>query len=151
MNNNYDLKDRLTGDELIVYNLIEKTKEITDLSAPRTSGRITQQQIANSAEWLGSHPEEAELKIDHRQTTLRKVRQIIRTLRLTHGAKILSDKKGYYFPANNSEVTEYIQRLEKVARAQSLAWLETYSAMKVNFGAYSEYFEAKYDQLKLEL
>ena len=53
----------LTDDEQCILNLISST-----------NNRITQQEIAASQRWLGSHPVH---EIDRRESTLRKIRQVI--------------------------------------------------------------------------
>ena len=121
----------MTQDEKIVYDLIVNS-----------TGRITQLQIAKSAAWLGSHPvHEAHLDIDHQQSTLRKIRQIIRDLRIKHKLFILSDVKGYWIMKDRSEAIEYVTRVERTAKAQAKAWYTTYQSMRRNFGINSDYFE----------
>ena len=98
----------LTDDEQCILNLISST-----------NNRITQQEIAASQRWLGSHPVH---EIDRRESTLRKIRQVIRDLRIKKGYMILSDAKG-------------------MAKSQARAWFETYNAMRKNFNLSSDYFE----------
>lgn len=120
----------LNYEEQIVYNLIKDAQ------------RITQQEIAKSNNWLGYHSKhESHLFINPNETTLRKVRQIIRNLRIKRGIPILSDKYGYWIPKHNSEAIEYLNRIEKMAKAQAKAWNETYMAMKSNFNVSSNYFD----------
>lgn len=121
----------MNSEEIIVYQLIKNSP-----------GRITQLQICRSGAWVGSHPKhEAHLPIDHEQSTLRKVRQIIRDLRLKQNLPIISDKDGYWIPTTQGEAEEYILRIERTARAQAKAWNETYSAMNKMFNVRSNYFE----------
>lgn len=130
MNN---MENNLSAEETTVLQLITAADK-----------RITQLQIARSAQWLGSHPEhEKDLNINHEQTTLRKIRQIIRNLRVEKECLILSDKKGYWLIKEPWEATEYIQRIEKMAKAQARAWFETYRAMQKNFNnsIHSDYFD----------
>lgn len=117
----------LTQDEQSVLNLIYNSKH-----------RITQQEIADSERWLGSHPE---FEIEKRESTLRKIRQIIRDLRIKKGYMILSDAKGYWIMKDRQEAIEYCERIERMAKAQAKAWFETYNAMRKNFGLNSIYFE----------
>ncbi len=103
--------------------------------------RITQLEISRSNQWLGSHPKHEEhLNIDHQQSTLRKVRQIIRDLKINHGVMILSDRNGYWIAKDRAEIVEYLTRIEKTAKAQAAAWFRTYKAMKNNYGVESDYF-----------
>lgn len=102
-------------------------------------GKLTQRDIAKSEAWMGSHPRFEDYSVT--DTTLRKVRQIIRDLRLNHNAPILSDRDGYWIPSREEEVTEYLDRIEQEAKAQTKAWFETYKAMKFTFGATSDFFE----------
>ena len=128
----------LTPEEQIVYDLISNSK------------RITQIQIAKSAKWLGHHPKhEAHLNIPPKASTLRKIRQIVRDLRIKRNVLILSDDEGYWVVNNRDEAVEYLQRIEKMAKAQAKAWHETYSAMRKNFNINSDYFDSQSIQLQL--
>ena len=103
---------------------------------------ITQRDLAKSEAWLGCHETHEGDKVQNpSETTLRKVRQIIRDLRLKHNAPILSDRDGYWIPSDSREVQEYLQRIEQEARSQAAAWFETYKAMKGTFGVQSAFFE----------
>ncbi len=117
----------LTIEESIVLELIS--------NAPQ---RITQQDIAKSSRWLGSHPK---YETERQETTLRKIRQIIRDLRIKHYYMILSDAKGYWMMKDKIEAIEYCDRIERMAKSQAKAWFETYNAMKKNFGLKSQYFD----------
>jgi len=118
----------LTKDQRLVYDLIVNS-----------GGRITQLDIARKAPSLGSHERhEGYLSME---STLRKVRQIIRDLRIKNGLFILSDRKGYWIMRNDEEKREYLTRLEKQARASAKAYHVTYECMKRNCGMRSEYFE----------
>lgn len=124
-----NILNKLNDDEKLVFGLLSDTK------------KITQFQISKTEQWLGSHPiHEADLNINHRESTLRKIRQIIRDLRTKHGLMILSDRKGYWIMKNKAEAIEYLERIEKVAKSQAKAWFETYKSMQKNFKLNSEYF-----------
>ena len=118
----------LTNDQKLVYDLIVNS-----------GSRITQLEIARKAPSLGSHERhEGYLSME---STLRKVRAIIRDLRIKNGLFILSDRRGYWIMKSDSEKREYLQRLEKTAKASAKAYYVTYEAMKRNMGIKSEYFE----------
>ena len=118
----------LTNDQKTVYDLIVNS-----------NGRITQLDIARKAPSLGSHERhEGYLSME---STLRKVRQIIRDLRIKNGLFILSDRKGYWIMKSPEEKIEYLTRLEKQAKASAKAYFVTYECMKRNGGMKSEYFE----------
>jgi len=117
----------LTDDEQCVLNLISSANH-----------RITQQEIANSERWLGSHPIH---EVDRTESTLRKIRQVIRDLRIKKGYMILSDSNGYWIMKNRQEAIEYCKRIERMAKSQARAWFETYNAMKKNFNLTSDYFD----------
>lgn len=106
-------------------------------------GKVTQREIAQSEHWLGSHPKFEDFQTS--ETTLRKVRQVIRDLRLKHNAPILSDRDGYWMPTTEGEVTEYLARIEQEAKAQTKAWFETYKAMKSTFSVNSSFFDSMED------
>ena len=118
---------QLTYDEQCVLNLISNS-----------AYRITQQEIADSERWLGSHPIH---EIDKKESTLRKIRQIIRDLRIKKGYMILSDSNGYWLMKNRQEAVEYCERIERMAKSQAKAWFETYNAMRKNFNLTSDYFD----------
>ena len=118
---------QLTNDEQCVLNLISNANH-----------RITQQEIADSERWLGSHPIH---EIDRKESTLRKIRQVIRDLRIKGGYMILSDAKGYWIMKDKQEAIEYCERIERMAKSQAKAWFETYNAMRKNFNLSSDYFE----------
>lgn len=121
---------------------------LTELAA---NGKLTQRELANRLPLLGCHKRfEGEVIPEARQfeTTLRKVRQIIRTLRLTYGQPILSDSKGYWICNNPDEAAEVLARMERTAKAQARAWNETYIGMRNVFNIKSKFFEG---QLSLEL
>ena len=117
----------LTDDEQCVLNLISSA-----------AYRITQQEIADSEKWLGSHPIH---EYDRTESTLRKIRQIIRDLRIKQGYMILSDSNGYWLMKNKQEAVEYCERIERMAKSQAKAWFETYNAMRKNFNLTSDYFD----------
>ena len=117
----------LNNDEQCVLNLISNS-----------AYRITQQEIADSERWLGSHPIH---EIDRSESTLRKIRQIIRDLRIKKGYMILSDSNGYWLMKNRQEAVEYCERIERMAKSQAKAWFETYNAMRKNFNLTSDYFD----------
>lgn len=118
---------QLTNDEKAILNLISSANH-----------RITQEEIAKSEKWLGSHPE---YEVEKRESSLRKIRQVIRDLRIKKGYMILSDAKGYWLMKDRKEAIEYCERIERVAKSQAKAWFETYNAMRKNFGLNSQYFE----------
>lgn len=104
--------------------------------------KVTQRDIAKSERWLGCNKKhELDIVKDPKETTLRKVRQIVRDLRVTHRAPILSDRKGYWIPLTFSEVNQYLVRIEGEAKAQAAAWFETYRAMQKTFEVESKFFE----------
>jgi len=125
------MRTELTTEEKIVYDLIIGVGD----------GRITQLQIAKLAPQLGSHEKhEGYLTLD---STLRKIRQIIRDLRIKKFLFILSDKRGYWVMQERGEAVKYIQRVEKTARSQAKAHYTTYQCMRRNFGINSDYFETQ--------
>lgn len=120
-------KSKLNAKELVVYELIE-------------AGTITQLQIAKSAKWLGCHEVHESHLHEKQASTLRQIRQIVRDLRINHGAKILSSRNGYFICHSNEEAIEYLNRMEVTAKAQAKAWMVTYNTMRQIFNVESEYF-----------
>jgi hypothetical protein len=102
--------------------------------------RITQLEIAKKV-FVGSHEVHENYKAS--ESTLRKVRQIIRDLRIKHCLQILSDANGYWIMNDIEEAKKYLNRIEQTAKAQAKAWVITYNSMKRNFGIKNEYFEAQ--------
>lgn len=103
---------------------------------------ITQRNIARTSPWLGCHPtHEADIAINKFETTTRKVRAVVRSLRINHRLPILSSIKGYWLPTEEAEVRAYLARTEKQAQAASNACLETYYAMRDTLGVTSEVLE----------
>ena len=126
---------KLTPEERAVMTVLWKKWQ-------NNEGRVTQMEIAKTEPWLKCH-EKYELGVVPRpdETTLRKVRQIVRDLRVVMFAPILSDRNGYWIPSNEREVKEYLDRVESEAKAQIKSWLETGRAMKVAFGMTSEFLD----------
>lgn len=128
-----------------------KPEPVLNLSADESavltvirSGKHTQAQIAAKVA-VGWHPKhEAHLPITD-DSTLRKVRQIIRDLRLNHKVKILSDIDGYWITDDIKEAKEYLKRIEKTAKAQAKAHMVTYHMMRNLFGISSDYFDKHND------
>ena len=117
----------LTNEEKAIYDLI--------VASP---GRITQLQLARKA-FVGCH-ERFEGYDNPKQSTLRKVRQIVRDLRMKHGLFILSDEEGYWVMKDKAEAKTYIERMERIAKATTKGYFETFRAMQKAFGVTSEYF-----------
>lgn len=125
----------LTDEEKAVMNCILGTFTV---SVNGKQKKITQTEIARSERWLGS---QKKFERPSEESTLRKVRQIIRDLRLKRCAPILSDRDGYWIPSSQNEIDEYLKNLEITAKAQTKAWFETYQAMQRTFEVKSDYFE----------
>lgn len=111
-------------------------------------GKITQKAIAELLPQIGGHP-----KYDSRteDTTLRKVRQVIRDLRTLRWAPILADVDGYWIPNNEMEAKEYMVKLEKEVRARVVASFETYRAMRESLGISSTYLDGQEKLLDLPI
>lgn len=117
----------LTNEEKLVYDEIVAC-----------NGRITQLQLARKV-FVGCH-EKFEGYDNPKQSTLRKIRQIIRDLRMKHGLFILSDEEGYWVMREKSEAKIYIERMERIAKATTKGYFDTFRAMQKAFGVTSEYF-----------
>lgn len=106
---------------------------------------ITQRAIARKLPHLGRHHEDPQIVID---STTRKVRQIVRNLRINHKIPVLASTDGYYIPFREEQMKEYMERMERTARARAKASIETYEAMRDAAGVYSDYFERQLDLFK---
>lgn len=100
----------------------QEQREVLDVLTT-TPGRVTQRELAKRCPALGRHWREQPGGED--DTTLRKVRQVVRDLRVELRVPILSDPRGYWLPRTDDEVVEYVDRVEKQARATARAWFET--------------------------
>jgi hypothetical protein len=94
-----------------------------------TQGKVTQRQIARQCPMLGHHWREEDSAPEN-ETTLRKVRQLVRDLRVKFRVPVLSDPKGYWLPTYEEEIAEYVDRVEKQARATAQAWFETLHSLE---------------------
>ena len=118
----------LTTDEKAVYDCIVNS-----------NGRVTQLQISRAAPNLGSSAKH-EGYLSH-DSTLRKIREIIRTLRLKHKMQILSDKKGYFLKRTDEDAKTYMETLERSAKASAKSFMVTYAEMSKILGIRSDFFE----------
>jgi sugar phosphate isomerase/epimerase len=122
--------------ELSTLELTPEEKTVYDYL--KEHGKSTQLEIARGCPNLGSHPRHE--GYDNTQTTLRRIREIIRGLRINKGLFILSDRKGYWILKEKSEANEFLRQKEKEAKASAKSFMVTYHAMARNFGVSSEYF-----------
>ena len=91
-------------------------------------GKLTQRDLMDACPGIGAHRREVNAGVaspTSMETTLRRVRQIVRDLRVDLRVPILSDPSGYWLPRTEDEVAEYVERVEKQARATARAWFET--------------------------
>jgi hypothetical protein len=105
----------------------QEQREVLDVLTT-TLGKVTQRDLAKRCPMLGRHWREQATAADD-ETTLRKVRQVVRDLRVELRVPILSDPKGYWLPRTDDEVVEYVDRVEKQARATARAWFETLKSL----------------------
>lgn len=98
-----------------------------------TKTKLTQRDIARQCPTLGAHWRELAADAADRQrndTTLRKVRQVIRDLRIKHRVPIMSDTGGYWLPCSQDEVETFVSKLKRQAPSTASAWYETLFAVK---------------------
>lgn len=124
----------LTKEEKAVYDCIREA-----------DGRITQLQLARKV-YVGCH-DKFEGYDNPKQSSLRKIRQIVRDLRLNHKLQILSDGDGYFLKRTQEEAILYMDILEKKAKAASKSHMVTYREMSKILGVTSDYFER---QIKIQ-
>lgn len=122
---------KLNKQEAIVYDLIVA-------ASPKT---ITQLEISRLAPQLGSH-EKHEGYISQ-QSTLRKIRSIVRDLVMKHGLYIGAGRAGYYIVKTPEQIKEYMDRFENQAKASAKSYLQRYNVMSKNFGIKSRYFDSQ--------
>jgi len=126
--------------ELPFINLSKEEQLVYD-EIVACNGRITQLQLARRV-FVGCH-EKFEGYDNPKQSTLRKIRQIVRDLRMNHGLFVLSDEEGYWMMKDKAEAKIYIERMERIAKATTKGYFDTYKAMQRNFGIRSDFFEAQ--------
>lgn len=129
--------------EAALPDLSPEERAVVEIIRGASSGGVsaTQNDIAKSKPWIGAHPKhEGHLPATH-ETTLRRVREIVRRLRLDRGLPILSDRDGYRFPGSLEECKKYLARLEREAKARAWSSLETYRGMSKVLNLKSKYFE----------
>lgn len=97
-------------------------------SSPRS-----QAYIARSRPFLGAHPR-WEIEKPSQETTLRRVRAIINTLRVKHHIAILADRRGYWLARNLEEAETFLDSMEEQARAAAKSYMVTFNAMKRAIG-----------------
>jgi hypothetical protein len=124
----------LTSDHLCVLELL------ISLWAERTA--ISQRDIAKAEPRLGCTRHDIDFVADPNDSTLRKVRLIIRELRVTHKVPVLSSTKGYFLPSTLQEATEYMDTKEREAKARAKSSMETYYSMKTTLGISSRFFDS---------
>lgn len=123
----------IEGKEFHIKHTTLSKEELVVLQLIINNDKITQRQIAKHDRFLGCHKQHEE-QITHpnhiKESTLRKVRQIIRDLRLIHGAPILSDTSGYWIPTKLQEVNDTLSRIEQTARSQAKAHMVTFYGLR---------------------
>lgn len=112
---------------------------VQELWETRHGGSLSQAQLAKRVGWMGSHVCEPVRTVE---STLRKVRQVIRTLRVTHGLPILAESDGYYIPRNETEARDYLSIMEREAKARAASSLETYRALRKSLGVTNAFLDA---------
>lgn len=71
------------------------------------------------------------------ETSMREVRRAIRKLRVGHKIPILHSAGGHYLPETESDVEEFMSRLEREVTRHTSSSLETYQIMKNSLGVTS--------------
>lgn len=95
----------------------------------------TQIEIAKSEPWLGCHPEhEADIVKNVFETTTRKVREVVASLRKKHLLPVISGRMGYKLPADMDEFHDYMKRAEGEARARAASSMKTVYCMAKALG-----------------
>lgn len=99
---------------------------------------VRQWQVAQELPTLGSYERYEDQNSD---TTKRKVRGVIRDLRVIHGIPVMSSPVGYWLPITETEIVEFVEHLEIIAKAQTKAYFQTYRSMKKLTDVTSNFFE----------
>lgn len=130
--------------ELSQRNLNEEERSVMEclMKGWDENRHVTQTEIAKTKRWMGCHPRhEVDINLNQLETTTRQVRQIINDLRIKHHAPILSATTGYWIPKTQTEVDDYVQRLEAQTISQIASYQATYKAMKQALNINSTFFE----------
>lgn len=109
------------------------------LTSKWSEGVVSQREIAESPQWKAAHPLRQENTSIN--TATRNVRRVINNLRVTHKLPILHNANGHYLPETETDVAEFISKLELEAKARAVSTLQTYKVMKETFGISSPTFD----------
>lgn len=71
------------------------------------------------------------------ETSMREVRRAIRKLRVEHRIPIMHSADGHYLPETESDIEEFMKRLEREVTRHTSSSLETYQIMKNSLGVTS--------------
>lgn len=108
-----------------------------------------------SQTFLAKHTRVGSSRHEHPQveSTLRRVRQVIRELRVDHHIPICSDRNGYWLPTKSIEIERYLSELEREAKARARSSMVTYHSVKTATGIVNNYMEelAKLGSYQMDL
>jgi hypothetical protein len=141
------LKEAVTKATAKSHMMSQEQKDVANLIVQYSySGRkIKQKELAMQAK-VGKHHKDPDA-IDSHESTLRKVRQIVRELRVIYALPIVSNRTGYWIPFTEDEARSFLEKIEREARAHFISSKETYSAMAAVLGVKSEFFTNEQEQL----
>lgn len=133
----YDVRPKL--EQFASAAMPDDHRAVYSLLAREWGARFHQRDIARLLPRLGKT--EYEPDDPSSDSTLRRVRQIVRDLRVIHHVSILSDTSGYWLPSSSAECSVFLERLERTSAAQARAWLETYDALAASTSVRSRIFD----------
>jgi hypothetical protein len=122
-------------EEMVVINII--------LAEWRKGFKVTQRAIASEATWIGVHPkwETKSIEAGFLDTSTRRVRDVIRTLRIDRGLPVLSDSDGYFFPFTEKDAPTVLKRFEAEVIKRNASSVRTYQELQKIFKTRSEVME----------
>lgn len=119
-----------TEEHLVLDVLAKQLKlNVTDNTEVHLTQRTMVEKIAARGQAIGRHPkwEKGDGTFD---STVRQLREVIRSLRMQYKIPICSDDKGYWIPPTLKQLEAYMVRADKQAAAAARAHLATISILK---------------------
>lgn len=131
-------------EKLVINILAMQLKENKERTSPK---KLTQQEmvrrIHQKGEAIGCHPK-WENGDPSMESTVRQLREVIRSLRIRHEIPICSDSSGYWLPLNQEQLDAYMERADKQAAASARSHIET---IKVMQRRWHQNFQSQFQQM----
>lgn len=134
-----------------VYSMPPEHREVWELLKAHTlhdnafgDARLTQKQIAIKAFGLGRHEtHEGHLSTSKYDTTTRKIRSIVESLRKDYKCPILSDRRGYWIEPDVELARPEVERVYRTVKARIKGSVETYRVLEEIYGIKDDLMETQ--------